>query len=74
MSIQALEDQVIELQTRIAFQEDTVQKLNEVITEQDSHIRALQIQLQSLAKKVEDMSYAIEQRDIKPTDERPPHY
>ncbi len=69
-----LRDQVIELQTRLAFQEDTLQQLNQVIAEQDSDMRALQVQFQALLKRLDDLSYAFEQRQINPVDERPPHY
>ncbi len=69
-----IEESLIELQTRLAFQEDTVQQLNEVVTEQDSCIRGLQIQVQSLARKLEEVSASVGQPQSKVVDERPPHY
>jgi len=75
--IQNNEGQMVELQTRVAFQEDTLLALNDVVAEQDAYIRALQLQVQSLSKKVDDLSQSIEQRDARgvgAADERPPHY
>jgi len=69
-----LEEQLIDLQSRVAYQEDTLQQLNTVIADQDAYIRTLQVQMQALAKKLEDLTYSVEQRDSRPVDERPPHY
>ena len=67
-------EQLIELQTRIVFQEDTLQQLNEVVTQQDQDIRQLQQQVKLLAKRLEDALYTQEQSTAKIIDERPPHY
>ena len=69
-----LEDDVIELQTRIAFQEDTLSELNQVIARQDRQISELQRGLKALTKKFDDSQYEREQADFAPADERPPHY
>lgn len=74
---QSDEERMVELQTRVAFQEDTLLALNDVVTEQDAYIRALQLQVQNLSKKVDELSQNIEQRggqSSSATDERPPHY
>jgi SlyX protein len=69
-----LQDQLIELQTRVAFQEDTLQQLNLVVAKQDQEILQLQHQLRLLAKRLEDALFAQEEGAGKPADERPPHY
>lgn len=70
-----LQDQLIELQTRVSYQDDTLAQLNDVITEQDSIIRILQKQMIALAKKHDEMNYSQEQQGGgNPADERPPHY
>lgn len=74
MNNENLEEQLIDLQSRVAYQEDTLQQLNAVIADQDAYIRALQVQMQALAKKLDDLSYSVEQRDSRPVDEKPPHY
>lgn len=69
-----LAEQMIELQTRLAFQEDTLQQLNQVVAAQDHELRQLQQQLKLLAKRFDDALYTQEQGAAKPVDERPPHY
>lgn len=70
-----LNDDLIELQTRLAFQEDTINQLNAVITQQDAAILQLQHQMRLLARRIDEL--AVEQRtaggDVV-ADERPPHY
>lgn len=73
--LEELQDQLIELQTRVSYQDDTLAQLNDVITEQDSIIRILQKQMIALAKKHDEMNYSQEQQGTSnPADERPPHY
>jgi len=69
-----LQEDMTELQTRLAFQEDTLQQLNQVVAAQDQQIRQLNEQLRLLAKRMEDALYAQEQSAHKIIDERPPHY
>lgn len=69
-----LAQDVMELQTRIAFQEDTLQQLNGVVASQDQQLRELQQQLKLLAKRFDDSLFAQEQGTSTSVDERPPHY
>ncbi len=69
-----LTDTLIDLQTRVAFQEDTLGELNRVVAVQDQEIRQLREQLLLLAKRLDDFLYTQEQAGTKPADERPPHY
>jgi len=69
-----LEQNLIELETRVAFQEDTLQQLNDVISRQDREIVALRQQLTLIAKRFEDVLYTHEQGAARPDQERPPHY
>lgn len=72
---QDIEERVVELETRLSFQEDTLQSLNQVITEQDKTIMQLQELVRHLAEKLSDMEYSLEQGAGKaPANERPPHY
>ena len=66
---------LIDLQTRIAYQEDIINQLNQVVTKQSSDITQLQQQLRLLAKRLDEMAYEHAQGTVEPvSDERPPHY
>jgi SlyX protein len=67
-------DELMELQTRLTFQEDTLQQLNQIVTAQDQVIRELQLQVKVIAKRFDDFVYLQEQGGANPLDERPPHY
>tara|TARA_R110002072_G_scaffold303107_2_gene493746 strand:- start:18613 stop:18834 length:222 start_codon:yes stop_codon:yes gene_type:complete len=70
------DEQIIELQTRIAFQEDSLSALNDVITRQQSQIDALERELRLHREKLVDMMDQLTDRGVATvaTDERPPHY
>lgn len=69
------EQAIADLQTRVAFQEDTLHALNEVITTQDAVIARMQEQLRVLNKKLDDIANSLEQRATAVGDEPPPpHY
>ena len=56
-AINELGDELIELQTRIAYQEDTITQLNNVVTKQDADILQLQQQMRLLAKRIDELSF-----------------
>jgi SlyX protein len=72
--MQKINDDIIDLQTRVAFQEDTLLQLNQVITKQDADIVQLQQQVRLLAKRVDESLFAQEQGGAGAESERPPHY
>lgn len=70
-----IEEQLIDVQTRVAYQEDTLAQLNDVITKQDAEIVQLKQQMRLLAQRLDELSRDPAQAgetDI-PND-RPPHY
>lgn len=69
-----LEEQLIDVQTRVAYQEDTLAQLNEVITRQDADIIQLKQQLRLMALRLDELSNNPAQGDGEMLDERPPHY
>ncbi|UUA74356.1 SlyX family protein [Cellvibrio sp. QJXJ] len=69
-----LEEQLIDVQTRVAYQEDTLVQLNEVITRQDAEIIQLKQQLRLIAQRLDELSTNPAQGDTEMADERPPHY
>lgn len=71
--IKRLNARVDELETRLAFQEDTLTQLNDVIAAQDAQLRALLGRVKDVAEKYRDLSYEM-QKGAKPEDEKPPHY
>ena len=69
-----LEEQLIDVQTRVAYQEDTLAQLNDVITRQDAEIIQLKQQLRMLAQRFDEMQRNPAQADNDISNERPPHY
>ncbi len=66
-----IEGRVVELETRLAFQDDTIQSLNDVLVEQQKRIDHLQMQVAGLAKRQEELTGQIE---ISEDEAPPPHY
>ena len=69
---QQLESRVIELESKQAFQEDTIDKLNQVITDQQNQLD----QLQAIVAKLKDWAKTQQQPNIASPDQEapPPHY
>ena len=60
-----------DLQSRLAFQEDTIDHLNQTVAQQDRAIELLQQQVQYLYDQLKQLS---EQRSEQQQNEIPPHY
>lgn len=70
-----IEEQLIDVQTRVAYQEDTLAQLNEVITKQDAEIVQLKQQVRLLAQRVDELVRDPAQGDTAEIiNDRPPHY
>ncbi len=66
------EQRLSELETRLAFQENTLQELNDVLASQQQQIELLQGMLQEIHRRVEDLAQS---RPAEPAREPPPpHY
>lgn len=68
-----IDQDVIELQTRLSFLEDTVEQLNQVIARQDRQLMDLQDQLRLIYRQLESKNEV----SVAPFDllaDRPPHY
>jgi SlyX protein len=63
-----------ELESRLAFQDDLIDNLNEVITRQDRDLARMVIQLGELTARVRDMADAGAAPAISAEHEIPPHY
>ena len=68
--LQSLTERVDGLEARIAYQDDTIETLNETITAQWKQIDALTRQIAALSDRLQDT----EARSPGPANERPPHY
>lgn len=67
----SLEARVTELETRLAFQDDTIQALNDELVGQQRIVERLQQQLLLLARRQEEMSHRVDGLD---DEAPPPHY
>lgn len=68
-----LSEELIELQIRLAYQEDTIAQLNQVVTRQDADIIQLKQQMTLFAKRLEE-SVQVQESGQGDDIERPPHY
>lgn len=70
------QEQLVDLQTRFAFQEDSLQTLNDIVTRQQMQIDALERELVVHREKLTELIQAIADRAPAPSlaDEKPPHY
>lgn len=73
MNTQELMEQVIELQSRMAYQEDTIQTLNRQMARQADELSLAQKHIQILNQKLNDLTQASDPSGAQ-TSERPPHY
>jgi len=67
-----MDQRLIELESRIAFQDDTIQKLNDVLVTQQNQIDKLIIELESLNQQVRSLSPDLVADPGQETP--PPHY
>ena len=67
----SLDLRVMELETRLAFQDETIQTLNDELVEQQRMIERLQLQIAALAKRQEDMQSGF---GMSEEEAPPPHY
>lgn len=76
MSTALTHEQLVDLQTRFAFQEDSLQALNDIVTRQQTQIDMLERELQLHREKLAELMHALADRGpvAAPLDERPPHY
>lgn len=66
-----IEERVNELESRLAFQDDTIQALNDVLVAQQRLLERMQLQLAALAKRQQDLHG---QFDMAEEEAPPPHY
>lgn len=68
-----LNEQLIELQTKIQFQDDVIHKLDDELIQQNELIAQLALRLKVLEEKVKEMDLE-RTNPTSVSDEKPPHY
>ena len=74
VSIEEMQQDMIELQAKVAYQEDMLQSLNDVIAEQDKAIHLLNSKLARWQTRLDEMAYAMDADASKGVEPPPPHY
>lgn len=67
-----MKERIAELETTLAFQEDTLQTLNEIVTRQQLQLDKLSREVEALLAQVQQLSDAMRRPDSEETP--PPHY
>ena len=67
------EDRLVEIETKIAFQEHTIKELNDALYEQQQEIERLGDICNLLVKRMKELSETTMGIDA-PANEKPPHY
>ena len=68
-----LTEDIVELQTRIQFQDDVIQKLDEVVIRQGEKMDLMTRRLVMLEERLEQLVFERDNPDAQ-TEPRPPHY
>lgn len=71
---QDIDARLDELESRLAFQDDLIESLNETVARQDRDIARLQLKLKTLGEKLDDLGEAAAIPGAAPGHEVPPHY
>ena len=66
-----METKLVDIETRMAFQDDTIQQLSDVIYRQQQQIDKLERTAQMLVDKIQDLMQDLPGKVV---DEKPPHY
>ncbi|RUO32593.1 SlyX family protein [Aliidiomarina soli] len=68
-----LEKRMMDLESQVAFQEETIEQLNQLVAEQNHELATFKRHLQLLAGRLSQIKDQ-QSEDTNPVDERPPHY
>ena len=72
--VEKLTQELIDLQTQVLFMEDTLDKLDNIVTEQSQLIADQQRQLQLLYQKLETQTQGSQIQPFDLLTDKPPHY
>jgi SlyX protein len=65
-----MEERIIDLETRLIYQDDLLQKLDEVVANQQKEIEELKLQVRHISQQLQVVHQGAQQSDEPP----PPHY
>ena len=71
-SADSMDERLDDLEARVAFQDDLIERLNEVVARQDRELLALGRRVAALERRLEDLDEAAP--TAAPGHEVPPHY
>lgn len=74
MTDKLLQERVDHLESQLAFQEDTIESLNQLVTAQSEAVYRLQQQLQTLTNKYQELNDQQGDGPSATAHEPPPHY
>lgn len=66
------EERLVNIETKIAYQEDLIEELNKTVYQQQQKLDRLEAVCKSLAKNIQSLAAA--GNEGQPANERPPHY
>lgn len=69
-----IESRLDELESRLAFQDDLIESLNEIIARQDRELGRLELRVKALGEKLNDFAESADMPGPSPGHEVPPHY
>jgi SlyX protein len=69
-----LSSRIDELESRLAFQDDVIESLNQVVSRQDHDLAMLTLRLQELSAKINEIGDAAAAANPSSESEIPPHY
>lgn len=69
-----IEDRLVDIETKIAFQEDAVEELNKVIYQQQQKLDRLESICESLVNHIRDLRETASENQAVAANEKPPHY
>ena len=67
-----IEQRLVNIETKITFQEDLIEELNKTVYQQQQKLERLEAICDALARQVRSLAEAGDEG--KPANERPPHY
>jgi SlyX protein len=67
-----IEDRLVNIETKLSYQEDLVEELNKTVYQQQQKLERLEAICEALARELRALAEA--GNDGKPANEKPPHY
>lgn len=67
-----MENKIVELQSKLAFQDETINELNEVITDQQNQLDQLRVEIRLLGLRIASVAESSSVSEEK--EPPPPHY